>query len=451
MRFVKKGIKQGILILTAFALVISQTPRVAYGTTIQEAEDEKKALENKKADLEKSIESMEQEKEDIVAYIEELDQKLNELSQEIDTLKGKISDANENLEQIKVDLAEAEECAQNQYDTMKKRIKYMYENGSQDYLEILLSASSISDLLNRFEYINKINEYDDNLLAEYEKTKELIAQKKIEQEEQIASLELMQEELSIEQDGVEKLSAKKTEQLKKKNAAISSSEAQVADYASQIEEQEALLEELLEEERKRQEEEERKRKEEEERKRKEEEERKRQEEEEKKKQEQANNNNSSSSGSSSAGSSSSGSSDSNSSGSNVNTSSSFRWPLNVSGVITSAFGYRDQPTAGASTYHKGIDIAAPTGTAVVASAGGTVTTASYQSAAGNYIMVYHGNSTYTVYMHLSAINVSVGDTVSKGQTIGAVGSTGVSTGPHLHFGVNVNGAYVNPLNYVSKP
>lgn len=451
MRFVKKGIKQGILILTAFALVISQTPRVAYGTTIQEAEDEKKALENKKADLEKSIESMEQEKEDIVAYIEELDRKLNELSQEIDTLKGKISDANENLEQIKVDLAEAEECAQNQYDTMKKRIKYMYENGSQDYLEILLSASSISDLLNRFEYINKINEYDDNLLAEYKKTKELIAQKQIEQEEQIASLELMQEELSIEQDGVEKLSAKKTEQLNKKNAAISSSEAQVADYASQIEEQEALLEKLLEEERKRKEEEERKRKEEEERKRKEEEERKRQEEEEKKKQEQANNNNSSSSGSSSAGSSSSGSSDSNSSGSNVNTSSSFRWPLNVSGVITSAFGYRDQPTAGASTYHKGIDIAAPTGTAVVASAGGTVTTASYQSAAGNYIMVYHGNSTYTVYMHLSAINVSVGDTVSKGQTIGAVGSTGVSTGPHLHFGVNVNGAYVNPLNYVSKP
>ncbi len=441
MRFVKKGIKQGILILTAFALVISQTPRVAYGTTIQEAEDEKKALENKKADLEKSIESMEQEKEDIVAYIEELDRKLNELSQEIDTLKGKISDANENLEQIKVDLAEAEECAQNQYDTMKKRIKYMYENGSQDYLEILLSASSISDLLNRFEYINKINEYDDNLLAEYEKTKELIAQKQIEQEEQIASLELMQEELSIEQDGVEKLSAKKTEQLKKKNAAISSSEAQVADYASQIEEQEALLEKLLEEERKRQEEEERKRKEEEERKRQEEEERKRREEEEKKKQEQANNN-SSSSGSSS---------DSNSSGSNVNTSSSFRWPLNVSGVITSTFGYRDQPTAGASTYHKGIDIAAPTGTAVVASAGGTVTTASYQSAAGNYIMVYHGNSTYTVYMHLSAIYVSAGDTVSKGQTIGAVGSTGVSTGPHLHFGVNVNGAYVNPLNYVSKP
>lgn len=451
MRFVKKGIKQGILILTAFALVISQTPRVAYGTTIQEAEDEKKALENKKADLEKSIESMEQEKEDIVAYIEELDRKLNELSQEIDTLKGKISDANENLEQIKVDLAEAEECAQNQYDTMKKRIKYMYENGSQDYLEILLSASSISDLLNRFEYINKINEYDDNLLAEYEKTKELIAQKQIEQEEQIASLELMQEELSIEQDGVEKLSAKKTEQLKKKNAAISSSEAQVADYASQIEEQEALLEKLLEEERKRQEEEERKRQEEEERKRQEEEERKRREEEEKKKQEQANNNNSSSSGSSSAGSSGSGSSDSNSSGSNVNTSSSFRWPLNVSGVITSTFGYRDQPTAGASTYHKGIDIAAPTGTAVVAAAGGTVTTASYQSAAGNYIMVYHGNSTYTVYMHLSAINVSVGDTVSKGQTIGAVGSTGVSTGPHLHFGVNVNGAYVNPLNYVSKP
>ena len=432
MRFIKKGMKQVLVILTAFALVVSQTPLDAYGTTIQQAQDEKEALESKKADLEESIADLEKEKDDIVAYIEKLDQKLNELAQEIDTLKEKISDANGNLEQIKTDLLEAEETAQNQYDTMKKRIKYMYENGSQDYVEILLSASSISDLLNRFEYINKINEYDDNLLAQYEATKELIAQKQVEQEEQIASLEFMQEQLSVEQDGVEQLSAKKNEQLKKKNAAIASSEEQVSQYESQIEEQEALLEKLLEEERKRQEEEERKRREEEERKR----------QEELKKQEQQNNSNSSNGNSNNS---------TNNGGSNISNNSGFRWPLNVSGVITSTFGYRDQPTAGASTYHKGIDIAAPTGTAVVASAGGTVTTASYQSAAGNYIMVYHGNSTYTVYMHLSAIYVSVGDTVSKGQTIGAVGSTGVSTGPHLHFGVNINGSYVNPLNYVSKP
>lgn len=431
MRFVRKRLKQLSITVMMSALVFSQSPFSTFATSIKEAQKEKDELEAKKADLEDTIASLEKEADDIVAYIEKLDEKLNELNAEIASLKQQIEKANGNLEQIKVDLAEAEETAQNQYDTMKKRIKYMYENGSQDYVEVLLSANSISDLLNRFEYINKINEYDDNLLASYEETKALIAQKKEEQEEQIASLEKMQEELAVEQDGVERLSAKKTEQLKEKNAKIKSSEAKVSAYESAIQEQEDLLEQLLEEERKRQEEEERRRKEEEER--------KRQEELKKQQAAQQQQSNSNSSSNSSNG------------GNTIHTSGSYCWPLNISGTITSNFGYRDAPTAGASSYHKGIDIAAPMGTSVVAAKEGTVTTASYQSAAGNYIMVYHGNSTYTVYMHLSAIHVSVGQKVSQGEVIGAVGSTGVSTGPHLHFGVNVNGSYVNPLNYVSKP
>jgi len=431
MRFVKKRLKQlGITVMMS-ALVFSQSPFFTFATSIKEAQKEKDELEAKKADLEDTIAGLEKEANDIVAYIETLDKKLNELNVEITSLEKQIKEANANLKQIKADLAEAEETAQNQYDTMKKRIKYMYENGSQDYIEILLSANSISDLLNRFEYIDKINKYDDDLLASYEKTKDLIAQKQKEQEEQIASLKKMQEELAVEQDGVERLSAKKTEQLRKKNAKIKSSEAKVSTYESAIQEQEELLEQLLEEERKRQEEEERKRKEEEERKRKEELE--------KQQAAQQQQNNSHSSSNSSNG------------GNTIHTGGSYRWPLNVSGTITSNFGYRNAPTAGASSYHKGIDIAVPTGTSVIAAKGGTVTTASYQSAAGNYIMVYHGNSTYTVYMHLSAIHVSVGQKVSQGEVIGAAGSTGVSTGPHLHFGVNVNGSYVNPLNYVSKP
>lgn len=426
MRFVKKRAGRVLVLFMVFVMTFSQT---VFATSIQEAQDQKDALESKKSELEESIADLEKEKDDIVAYIEKLDKKLNELNAQVESLKNQITDANNNLEEIKADLAEAEETAQNQYDTMKKRIKYMYENGSQDYVEILLSASSISDLLNRFEYINKINEYDNNLLDEYEATKALIAQKQTEQEEQIASLETMKKELIIEQEGVETLSAKKTAQLKKKNAAIRSSEAKVSEYDSAIAKQEELLEQLLEEERKRQEEELR---------RQQEELKKQQEAEAQKNEANSNSGNNSSSNDSGF-------------GSIVATDSTFRWPLNVSGTITSTFGYRDAPTAGASSYHKGIDIAVPSGTAVVAAGSGTVTTASYQSAAGNYIMVYHGNSTYTVYMHLSSIHVSVGQTVSQGEVIGYSGNTGVSTGPHLHFGVNVNGSYVNPLNYVSKP
>jgi murein DD-endopeptidase MepM/ murein hydrolase activator NlpD len=127
-----------------------------------------------------------------------------------------------------------------------------------------------------------------------------------------------------------------------------------------------------------------------------------------------------------------------------------RWPLNVSGRISSGFGKRSSPTAGASTYHKGLDIAVPSGTPIVAAASGTVVTSTYSSSAGNFIMISHGNRLYTVYMHCSKRAVSVGDKVSKGEVIGYAGSTGISTGSHLHFGVSKNGSYVNPLNYVKQ-
>lgn len=421
MRFLRKGSKRIAIMTMVLVFAFSQT---ASATSIQEAQDQKAVLESKKAEVEDSIRELEKDKENIIAYIEKLDKKLNKLNGEIEELKVNIQNANDNLEQIKTDLANAEETAQNQYDTMKKRIKYMYENGSQDYVEILLSADSISDLLNRVEYINKINEYDKNLLGKYEETKDLIAQKEVEQEDQIEKLQGMKEELTIEQEGVEKLSAKKTEQLKKKKSAIKSSRNKVSSYEAEIAKQEELLEKLLEEERKRQEEE------------------LRRQEELKKAQEAANNANN-------------GGGNANNGGGvgdiGATTGGRYRWPLPVSGRITSTFGYRNSPTAGASSNHKGIDIAVPQGTSVVAAAGGTVVTASYHGAAGNFIMLSHGNGTYTVYMHLSSIKVSVGQKVNQGQLIGLSGNTGVSTGPHLHFGVNVNGSYVNPLNYVSKP
>ena len=131
-------------------------------------------------------------------------------------------------------------------------------------------------------------------------------------------------------------------------------------------------------------------------------------------------------------------------------SGGFIWPLPVSGKITSYFGGRTSPTAGASSNHQGIDISAPAGTSIRAAKAGTVVTASYSSGAGNYIMINHGGGLFTVYMHCSSLAVSKGQQVSAGTTIGYVGSTGVSTGNHLHFGVSVNGSYVNPLGYVSQ-
>ena len=117
--------------------------------------------------------------------------------------------------------------------------------------------------------------------------------------------------------------------------------------------------------------------------------------------------------------------------------------------MLSGYGKRKSPTAGASSNHKGIDISASTGSSIVAAAGGTVSIATYSYSAGNYVVVNHGNGLSTVYMHCSQLLVSAGDTVKAGQTIAKVGSTGYSTGSHLHFAVRKNGSYVNPSSYVS--
>ena len=116
--------------------------------------------------------------------------------------------------------------------------------------------------------------------------------------------------------------------------------------------------------------------------------------------------------------------------------------------ITSPFGYRESPTAGASTYHQGVDLDTGTGWPVVAARAGTVSIAGWGKAAGNYVQINHHDGFTSIYMHLSSIGVSAGQHVSAGQYIGATGSTGVSTGDHLHFGIALNGVYVNPCSYV---
>lgn len=118
------------------------------------------------------------------------------------------------------------------------------------------------------------------------------------------------------------------------------------------------------------------------------------------------------------------------------------------GRLSSNFGTRVHPVTGKSKFHKGVDIAAPRGNPVYAYASGTVTYAGWASGYGNFIAISHGNGMVTRYGHLSAINVRVGQQVSTKQRIGAVGSTGVSTGPHLHFEVLINGSFKNPLNYL---
>lgn len=272
----------------------------------------------------------------------------------------------------------------------------MYENGNQDYLEILLGSRDIGDLLNRAEYVEKISSYDKNIFEEYRKTKEAVSQKKEEIGKRLSTLEDMQSEETAEKEALSELKKKKKEELKNYNDQLETSQEKSDEYARQAAQAEAEVERLLEE-----------------------------------KQIEIDKQNAVGNG-------------------NSGGDGTLRWPLDKAGRISSGFGKRSSPTAGASTYHKGIDIAVSYGTPIVAAGAGEVVTASYSSSAGNYVMISHGDRLYTVYMHCSRLIVKKGDTVTAGQKIAYVGSTGISTGPHLHFGVSKNGSYVNPLDYVSQ-
>ena len=127
----------------------------------------------------------------------------------------------------------------------------------------------------------------------------------------------------------------------------------------------------------------------------------------------------------------------------------FAWPCPSTKLVTSEFGWRMHPVLHYSRFHNGIDIGGKYGASIVAAYDGKVVAASYTSAMGNYIMIDHGDGLYTIYMHCSQLYVSEGAYVIRGEQIAAVGSTGISTGPHLHFSVRLNGEYKNPLEYVS--
>ena len=127
----------------------------------------------------------------------------------------------------------------------------------------------------------------------------------------------------------------------------------------------------------------------------------------------------------------------------------FKWPAPEYTRISDDYGNRIHPILGTQQFHNGVDMAAPSGSPILAAYDGEVIAASYSASMGNYIMIDHGDGLITIYMHASSVNVSPGTMVARGERIGSVGSTGRSTGPHLHFSVRLNGSYVSPWNYLS--
>lgn len=411
---------------------------------ISDIQQEIAGYEEKKKEIEESIKKLEEKKSDMLAYIEELDKQLNSLEEDIEKLEGEITTLTAALEVTKEELAVAKKKETDQYNAMLSRIKYNYENGDSSYLSLLFEAESVVDFLNNAEYAKQMAEFDKNMYENYKQAKEEVAKKEAEQEAQLKQLNGAKEAQEYEKKSVERLISDKTAEIDKYNNELVASQQEKEEFDEKIEAGEAEVDRLIEEARQKAIEEERRRKEEE-RKRKEEEERKKREEEEKKKQEAEQNGEKPSEDDKVDDEKDEPSEDSD----DDNSDESFIWPLPASGRITSYFGPRKSPTAGASSNHRGIDIGAPSGSSILAAKGGQVIAAGYHYSMGNYVQIYHGDGVCTIYMHASKLLVSAGTTVKQGDVIARVGSTGVSTGPHLHFGVKIGDSYVNPLKYVS--
>lgn len=443
------------LLVAVLAISLGLAPVFQAGITladvtkkdVAQAKDKVSALEQEKKKVEQTIKNLESLKSDTAAYVKKLDASLQELEDELSNLEVQIAGKEDEIAATQEELLAARKKEQEQYEAMKLRIRYMYERGDVSYLEMLMQAESMSDFLNRAEYISQISQYDRQQLDLYVQVKEDIAEHESALLAEHEELLGFQEQTQAKQTSVETLMNQKTAEIKSYESQITDAEREASEYQKDIAAQEQAIQEM-EAEIKRQEEEARRKAEEEARRKAEEEARKKAEEEAKKKAEQAKK----AQETTQAQKTDTSKNTAQSSDSNKTTSagnSKFIWPCPSSSRITSEFGSRESPTEGASSNHQGIDIGASTGSNIVAAAGGSVVISTYSYSAGNYVMINHGGGVYTVYMHCSKLLVSVGDTVKQGEVIAKVGSTGYSTGPHLHFGVRVNGSYVNPRKYVS--
>ena len=394
-----------VLLMLAFCLSVSsraddEVDTDALQASIDEKEEEldnlaaqKSALQAGKANVQNIINNLRANRQELANYVAELDQEIETISSNIENYNTLIAEKEAEIANTEAELQTAIEVAENQYNAMKARIRFMYERGDVAYLEMLLSANSFADMLNKADYIEALSAYDRRKLEEYclviEYTR--LVEEELEEEREV----LEEAKTAAEEDAaaINELIQEKQEQIVASETDINTQQQAINEYDAEISAQNQIIAEL-----------------------------EAQVAAERAALEEANRRHYS--------------------------GGVFAWPCPSYTRISDEYGWRMHPTLNVRKFHNGIDMAAPGGSPILAAYDGDVVAAGYSSSMGNYIMIDHGDGLYTIYMHASALYVSKGQEVSRGQTIAAVGSTGRSTGNHLHFGVRLNGEYVDPNSYL---
>lgn len=364
---------------------------------ISEKREQKDALKDGLSDLKKIKKNLEQQKANLKDYVQQLDENLIMIEEKIADLKEQIQVKEGEILKTEEELAAAVKREELQRESMGIHIRLVYERGSVSFLEMLLKARNFGDFLNRADQVERMVAYDQEMLEAYKLLREYVELCKEELELEKEILDETRESVETEQKNLEELIEEKTIELTKYEADISNKEKAIREYEEQIKAQEdeiKLLEAAVAEERKRLLE---------------------------------------------------------SNGKVVTYDGGpFKFPLASYTAVSDEYGWRISPITGKQEFHSGVDLAAPGGTAIYAAYDGVVAAAAYNYSMGNYVMINHGDGLYTIYMHASALYVKKDDVVARGETIAAVGSTGYSTGNHLHFTVRRGGEYVSPWEYLKQ-
>lgn len=397
-------LRRWLVMLLALAVLLPLYPRamVLPASAVTQAEidalkNSSKDLANQRKEIQAQLAAAAADKDKLLAQKHLLEQEMQVIQSEINNLTAQINKYAELIAQKEVEIAEAQAEEQAQYALFCERVRYMEEQGQVNYWAILFNSQDFSDLLDRFTMVEEIMEYDNAVMNNLIAIRQRIQTDKAQLEDAKAQSEtarLEQEAAKADLKTRDNQVSALIGEIRKKQDQLEQAEADLKAAAVTMDANITRLERELEALRAAQ-------------------------------------------------------------GRPIVSEKGFAWPIspNVSGynTLTSLFGNRTHPVTGRANNHTGIDIAVAGGTSILAAKSGEVLTSGYNSSYGNYVVVSHGGGQSTLYAHMRSRAVSVGDNVKQGQVLGYVGTTGSSTGNHLHFEIRINGKRVDPIDYYSGP
>jgi len=379
-----------IILVPILAVILTPLDAKAVSESeLYQLQQQQALLEQQQKDIQAKLDSNEYERAAILEQKVMLDRQVELTRQEIENLNDQIATYEDLIDIKEQEYQAARDDEESQRELFKKRVRAMEENGDISYLAVLFSAKDFGDLLSRLDFISEIMESDEKVIKSYKDAQATAERKKNELEgvkNELVEARSLQETKAISLDG----------QVSKAISLIADLEKNIDSYTRAMDEYEAAEQELAQKilemtrelERQRQ---------------------------------QGND--------------------------QVGATGRYIWPSRSSKYVTSPYGMREDPIVYTWRMHNGIDIGASYGTDILAADGGEVVTATYSSSYGYYVMLYHGDDRYTLYAHMSEIWVDVGQSVYQGEVIGLVGSTGYSTGPHIHYEIMENGSRIDPLQF----